>query len=219
MSQTIIPWQMKDADGNLLSPNVWTNTIYDADGNLISGIATEREVGDAYDSSKTYPTYSPYCIHNNKLYKYSGASGTTTTGTWDSTKWTETDVAGELSTLNSNLAKKLYEKTYTNTTQTWQTILGDFYTNTADIISALSDENLNRLKVRSGNLVFSLTYVGSGAYHFTASSVSGSGINLYGLMLSSTSYYVNEAMTSSLSFSNYSGNAIGSARTLQLYLA
>lgn len=105
MSQTIIPWQMKDADGNLLSPNVWTNTIYDADGNLISGIATEREVCKAYDSSKTYPTYSPYCIHNNKLYKYSGASGTTTTGTWDSTKWTETDVAGELSTINSKLVK------------------------------------------------------------------------------------------------------------------
>ena len=104
MAVQVKPWQMKDADGNLLSPNTYTNTIYDPDGNLITNIATEREIGNAYDSSKTYPTYSPYCIHNNKFYKYSGASGTTTTGAWDSTKWTETPIANELSLLNSNLA-------------------------------------------------------------------------------------------------------------------
>ena len=105
MAVQVKPWQMKDADGNLLSPNTYTNTIYDPDGNLITNIATEREIGNAYDSSKTYPTYSPYCIHNNKFYKYSGASGTTTTGAWDSTKWTETPIANELSLLNSNLTQ------------------------------------------------------------------------------------------------------------------
>ena len=194
---------LKSEGGTALNPKTTTEALVDENGvSCADRIAYGEE-----SASVTVQPPSPY-LHESDI-----VNDLTTS---DATKPLSAAMGY---TLNSNLAKKLFEKTYSTTTQTWQTILNDFYTNTADIISALSNENLNRLKLRSGNLVFTLAYVGSGAYHFTASSVSGSGINMYGMVLGTTSYYVNEAMTNTLSFTNYSGNAIGSARTLQLYLA
>lgn len=129
----------------------------------------------------------------------------------------------EVDELSSNLSKKLYEKTYTNTSQTWQTILNDFYSNIKDIISAMDVKDINRLKIVTGDApcqVYNLMYVGSSAYHFIAAIVNSNNISLYGLMLAQTnSLYVNSSLGSTISFGSYTGQAISSARTLQLYLA
>ena len=65
-------------------------------GDITSAITTlQGDVGDLadnfaeeYDSSESY-TVGDYCTHENILYICTGA----TTGTWDGTKWTSTDVA------------------------------------------------------------------------------------------------------------------------------
>ena len=57
--------------------------------------------GDAFSTSSTYAV-GDYCIYNNKLYKCTTAISTA--GAWDSSKWTETQIADEFSSLNSNLS-------------------------------------------------------------------------------------------------------------------
>lgn len=73
---------------------------------------------DKYDDSKTYPTYSEWCIKDDVIYKFTGTG--TTSGDWDSTKWTATDIKTEISQLNASLVnfKKYHVVNVTATTTT-----------------------------------------------------------------------------------------------------
>lgn len=59
--------------------------------------------GDAFSVSSTYAV-GDYCIYNNKLYRCTTAISTA--GAWDSSKWAETQIGDEFSSLNSNLIGK-----------------------------------------------------------------------------------------------------------------
>lgn len=56
---------------------------------------------DKYDSTATYAV-DDYCIYNDVLYKCTTAI--TTAESFDSTKWSATDIGTELSTVNSDLS-------------------------------------------------------------------------------------------------------------------
>lgn len=119
--------QLQDENGNNTFPYTYTNNVFDKNGQpindrllygtreaitilpTVTSPASQNMITEQYDTTKTYPTYSKYCIYDNQLYKYSGASGTTTTGTFDNTKWTATNVINSIdwNTLNnkpSNIA-------------------------------------------------------------------------------------------------------------------
>ena len=188
--------------------------------NQISETAANLGQPATYDSTASY-SVGDVCEYQGYAYK----CNTAIVGgeAWDPDHWDATDAYNEIDTLNQNLAKLLYEKTYTNTSQTWQTVLNDFYSNIKDIISGMDVKDINRLKVVTGNTpcqVYNLMYVGSSAYHFIASIVNSNNISLYGMMIAQTnSLYVNSSLGSTISFGAYTGQAISSARTLQLYLA
>lgn len=93
----------QDANGDRFSPEVFEESMYNNDGTPMHP-APGKMIAKEYDSTETYPTYSPYCIYDNKFYKFSGSS--TTTGSFDPSEWTEIDAAEEFTTLNSTLATK-----------------------------------------------------------------------------------------------------------------
>lgn len=92
-----------DENDNKFSPVVYQESMFNDDGTRMDPVP-RKMFAKAYDPTKTYPTESLFCINDNKFYKFTGSG--TTTGTFDSTKWTETDDAEELTTLNSTLTKR-----------------------------------------------------------------------------------------------------------------
>ena len=52
----------------------------------------QEMITDAYDTTHSYAV-GDYCIKDNTLYRCTGA----TTGAWDSTKWSATNISNELS--------------------------------------------------------------------------------------------------------------------------
>lgn len=92
----------QDANGDRFSPEVFEESMYNNDGTPMHP-APGKMIAKEYDSTETYPTYSPYCINDNKFYKFSGSS--TTTGSFDPSEWTEIDAAEEFTTLNSTLTR------------------------------------------------------------------------------------------------------------------
>lgn len=105
----------QDANGDRFSPEVFEESMYNNDGTPMHP-APGKMIAKEYDSTETYPTYSPYCIYDNKFYKFSGSS--TTTGSFDPSEWTEIDAAEEFTTLNSTLTQTLKTTglSYTNCT-------------------------------------------------------------------------------------------------------
>ena len=116
MSITMPIKPCQDESGNPFSPVVYEESLFRADGTKMNNLVTQNEIAEAYDPTKTYPTQSKYCIEDNKFYVYSGASGTTTTGAFDSTKWTETSAAAIFSAINSSLSQLIKHTTVSGTT-------------------------------------------------------------------------------------------------------
>lgn len=101
-----------DENGNPYSPVVYQESMFNDDASRMDPVP-RKMFAKAYDPTKTYPTENLFCIQDNKYYKFTGSG--TTTGTFDPTKWTETDDATELTALNSTLATKVkgsYNSTY-----------------------------------------------------------------------------------------------------------
>lgn len=73
---------VQDINGNM---DTLDAIIYDADQ------YAQSRVSDAYDDTHNYAV-GDFCIHENQLYKCISA----TTGTWDSTKWTLTNLGDNL---------------------------------------------------------------------------------------------------------------------------
>lgn len=90
-----------DENDNEFSPVVYQESMFNDDGTRMDPVP-RKMFAKAYDPTKTYPTESLFCINDNKFYKFTGSG--TTTGTFDPTKWTETDDATELTALNSTLS-------------------------------------------------------------------------------------------------------------------
>lgn len=90
-----------DENGNPYSPVVYQESMFNDDASRMDPVP-RKMFAKAYDPTKTYPTENLFCIQDNKYYRFTGSG--TTTGTFDPTKWTETDDATELTTLNSTLA-------------------------------------------------------------------------------------------------------------------
>lgn len=67
----------------------------------LSGVVRggNENIGDAYNSSNSYAA-GDYCIYENTLYKCTGA----TSGAWDSSNWTATSIADEISEVKSGLS-------------------------------------------------------------------------------------------------------------------
>lgn len=89
-----------DENGNPYSPVVYQESMFNDDASRMDPVP-RKMFAKAYDPTKTYPTENLFCIQDNKYYKFTGSG--TTTGTFDPTKWTETDDATELTALNSTL--------------------------------------------------------------------------------------------------------------------
>ena len=130
MSITMPIKPCQDESGNPFSPVVYEESLFRADGTKMNNLVTQNEIAEAYDPTKTYPTQSQYCIEDNKFYVYSGASGTTTTGAFDSTKWTETSAAAIFSAINSSL------------TDTTRRTRKNITTNLSNLSTAVSEQNL-----------------------------------------------------------------------------
>lgn len=92
----------QDANGDRFSPEVFEESMYNNDGTPMHP-APGKMIAKEYDPAETYPTFSPYCINDNKFYKFSGSS--TTTGSFDPSEWTEIDAADEFTALNSTLTQ------------------------------------------------------------------------------------------------------------------
>lgn len=152
--------QPTNENGDLVSLVTRTSTIYDNNGNPIGGFATENELCEAYEPTKTYPTYSKYCIYNNAFYKYTGTG--TSTGAFDSTKWTLTNfaevgqtlmgtddisaigdgtVTGALTTLNSTLAGFVHKKFVSGTTDSSGRLFPDYSIAYKVVVGLLPDEH------------------------------------------------------------------------------
>lgn len=97
-----------DENDEKFSPVVYQESMFNDDGTRMNPVP-RKMFAKAYDPTKTYPTESLFCIQDNKYYKFTGSG--TTTGTFDSTKWTETDDATELTALNSTLSSLIYKRT------------------------------------------------------------------------------------------------------------
>lgn len=67
---------------------------------LQPNINYNESTADEFSVTKAYSTGN-YCIYNNILYKFTSDKAA---GAWDSSKVTSTTVAGELSSLNTNIA-------------------------------------------------------------------------------------------------------------------
>lgn len=91
-----------DENGNPYSPVVYQESMFNDDASRMDPVP-RKMFAKAYDPTKTYPTESLFCINDNKFYKFTGSG--TTTGTFDPTKWTETDAAEEFTALNSTLTR------------------------------------------------------------------------------------------------------------------
>ena len=66
---------------------------------LQPNINYNESTADEFSVTKAYSTGN-YCIYNNILYKFTSDKAA---GAWDSSKVTSTTVAGELSSLNTNI--------------------------------------------------------------------------------------------------------------------
>ena len=71
--------------------------VPDSNGNLSVNVAW-TDLADDYSTSTTY-NVDDYCIYNGVLYICTA----TTTGAWDSTKWTATDVGAELTDIRDDM--------------------------------------------------------------------------------------------------------------------
>lgn len=135
---TITPSWLYKEDGTYIAPRTLTSCIQDEDGNsfqeyadkmiimsdeetvsmnedLVTNITNkdiQNIVSDAYDNSKTY-AINDYCIKDNILYKCN--TTIETAEEFDSSKWTSTNVAKEISDL-SDKTLKIKSVTITGTT-------------------------------------------------------------------------------------------------------
>lgn len=136
---TITPSWLYEEEGTYIAPRTLTSCIQDEDGNsfqeyadkmiimsdeetvsmnedLVTNITNkdiQNIVSDAYDNSKTY-AINDYCIKDNILYKCN--TTIETAEEFDSSKWTSTNVAKEISDLSNYLYlidyRKLYQDDY-----------------------------------------------------------------------------------------------------------
>lgn len=106
-------------------PEIWTRVGRDpltTDEKTVSKAINELDSrtkavnGDAFDDTVTY-SKGDYSIYDNKMYVYT--SDTPSSGSWDSTKWTQTDIQTEFAEIKSNLTKL---ETYS----TDEIVIGDF---------------------------------------------------------------------------------------------
>jgi hypothetical protein len=75
----------------MANPINWQNGVTPINENNMNQLAQEPMISDAYDSSHSY-VVGDYCIYGNTLYRCTGA----TTGSWNSSKWSATSIATEL---------------------------------------------------------------------------------------------------------------------------
>ena len=92
-------------------PEIWTRVGRDpltTDEKTVSKAINELDSrtkavnGDAFDDTVTY-SKGDYSIYDNKMYVYT--SDTPSSGSWDSTKWTQTDIQTEFTQIKSNLTE------------------------------------------------------------------------------------------------------------------
>lgn len=190
--------QLQDENGNNTFPYTYTNNVFDKNGNpindrLLYGTreaitilptvttpASQNMITEQYDTTKTYPTYSKYCIYNNQLYKYSGASGTTTTGTFDNTKWTATNVIDSIdwNTLNNKPSNIAYAGPAL-ATENVPAI--DAYLHKSDVVDNFTDGGTEvPLSAECGKLLNSTLAVASGISMEAVTVKSGVSIDVMG---------------------------------------
>ncbi len=102
MSVTYYPWQMKDKDGRLLSPNVKTDTITTPEGDPIGGFITQSELAPVYGSKESYAV-GEFCSVNNDVYRCVNPVPDSSVA-FDPTDWENTNFGDEITSTNEILA-------------------------------------------------------------------------------------------------------------------
>ena len=114
--------------------------------------------------------------------------------------------------------KVIFEKTYSTTTMTWGQMFNDFYTSCQSALSELTDAQKRHLKLEYGGLVWNLYEIQSIAMSFIFIAANANNFSLYGIRMKATDSYMHQSnISTSTTFTDITGSAISSAKTLKLY--
>lgn len=180
-SENYYQWQMRDEDGNLLSPETRTDTLYNSDGTAVGDIILSNKIiAEPFSPYKSYEV-GEYCIYGTILYKFDLYKPA---GVWDSTLVHAVPVMNEV---RSSVLKELYSTTFLSTI-TWSIALNQMYDDIYGIINNMSDEEKAKLVVCYGNQFFRFSRISNNVWYFSYPSLvsAGSGCDIHSLALAAS---------------------------------
>jgi hypothetical protein len=123
----------------------------------------------------------------------------------------------DVDALSQSLTHTLFTKTYTNTSQTWSTILNDFYNEISETFNNLSIERKFNAIICIDNQVYIVdSYDATNINCFRGALETSTAIRISSLFLRATNSYYNTTLNTKTSTDNMSATAIGNTVVIRL---